>query len=112
MDVEVLVIPECPNEAKAMADVRSALDDVGLSRIPITKTVIDTQEEAERRHFGGSPTILIDGDDPFAAPGQSPALACRLFATPAGLAVVPDIRQLREAFKRAADVNLNTKGTM
>ena len=40
---------------------------------------------AGRRGFVRSPTILIDGVDPFGVPGQSPVVACRVYVTPAGL---------------------------
>jgi hypothetical protein len=29
--------------------------------------------------MAGSSTLLIDGDDPFARPGQAASLACRLY---------------------------------
>ena len=29
--------------------------------------------------MAGSPTILTDGTDPFARPGQQPSLSCRLY---------------------------------
>ena len=73
-----------------------------VARVPITATVIDTQEEAERRGFVGSPTILIDGEDPFAEPGQPVGVACRIYRNPAGPAGVPDLLLLRQALKRAA----------
>lgn len=110
MDVELLVVPDCPNEAPATALLRTALDDVGLARIPITTTVIDTAAEAERRRFIGSPTILIDGDDPFAERGQPAALACRIYRTTTGTAGIPDLRRLRQALKRAAAGNLQQSG--
>jgi hypothetical protein len=102
MDVELLAVPDCPNEAPAAALLRTALSDVGLARIPITTTVIDTVSQAERRGFIGSPTILIDGDDPFAEPGQPAALACRIYRNTTGPAGIPDLRQLRQTLKRAA----------
>jgi hypothetical protein len=112
MDVELLVVPDCPNEAPAAALLRSALDDVGLARIPITTTVIDTPAEAERHGFTGSPTILIDGDDPFAEPGQPAALGCRIYRNITGPAGIPDLRQLRQTLKRAAAANLQESGVV
>ena len=29
----------------------------------------------------GSPTLLVDGADPFARPGQPPSISCRLYLT-------------------------------
>ena len=112
MDVELLVVPDCPNEAPAEALLRTALDDVGLVRVPITTTVIDSASEAERRGFVGSPTILIDGDDPFAEPGHPAAIACRIYRNTSGPAGIPDLRQLRQALKRAAAANVQEGGAV
>jgi hypothetical protein len=97
MDVELLVVPGCPNEAPAAALLRTALADVGFARTPITTTVIDTPSQAARRRFIGSPTILIDGDDPFAESGQPAAVACRTYRNTTGPAGIPDLPQLRQA---------------
>lgn len=102
MDVELLVVAGCPSGTGAAALVQSAMRDIGLSDIKITVTVIGTQHEAERRGFPGSPTILINGDDPFTEPGQTPALACRIYAHATGPSGLPDLRLLRQALKRAA----------
>lgn len=98
-----------PNEAPTAAVLRTALDDVGLARISIVTT---TREEAERRGFVGSPTILIDGIDPFAEPRQSAALACRIYRNTAGPGGVPDLRQLRQTLKRVAAANLAAGGVV
>ncbi len=50
---------------------------------------VDSLEEAERLSFRGSPTGLIDGEDPFADPTAPVGLSCRLFPTPTGLAGAP-----------------------
>jgi hypothetical protein len=99
MDVELLVVPDCPHEKPAAQLLRSALDDIGLTGLDFQRTVIDTQEAAERRGFVGSPTILLDGVDPFEASGQPASIACRLYPGQDGL---PDLRALRRALKRAA----------
>ena len=112
MDVELLVIPDCPNEAPAAALLRTALDDVVLVRIPVTKVVIDSPEHAERRGFIGSPTILIDGDDPFAEPGQPAAVACRVYRNTTGPGGIPEPRRLQQALKRAAAANLKERGAV
>lgn len=102
MNVELLVVPDCPNAARAELLLRVALDDVGLSGVLPTKTVIDTQEAAAHRRFMGSPTILVDGADPFAEPDGKPGIACRLYANPTGPSGVPALSALRKALKQAA----------
>uniref|UniRef100_A0AAU2UVT8 Thioredoxin-like fold domain-containing protein n=1 Tax=Streptomyces sp. NBC_00003 TaxID=2903608 RepID=A0AAU2UVT8_9ACTN len=60
--------------ARVAERLRQALDAVGLSDTVFTTCVIAEQAEAERSGFTGSPTILIDGCDPFAEPGYAPGL--------------------------------------
>jgi hypothetical protein len=103
MDIELLVVPDCPNGPVAAALLRTALDDVGLTGSTFRTTVIDTQQRAEQRGFTGSPTILIGGLDPFVEPGRAPALACRIYRSVTGTAGVPSLGELRQALKRAAD---------
>jgi hypothetical protein len=106
MDVELLVTYECPNEGTAVALLRLALNEVGLTGTRVRTTVVTSQEQAERLGFAGSPTILINGNDPFAAPGRShAALACRIYRGPSGPngpAGVPDLAALRRAVEHAA----------
>jgi hypothetical protein len=79
MHVEVLVIPDCPHAQTTTAVVRRALDELGLTGTPVTTTVVTSHAQAEQLGFVGSPTVLIDGHDPFADPSLSPGLACRLY---------------------------------
>ncbi|MCX5181026.1 hypothetical protein [Streptomyces virginiae] len=103
MEIEVLVVPDCPNQQLAADRLRRALDDVGLPDTGFTtRVVIAGQADTERSAFTGSPTILINGRDPFAEPGTAPAVACRAYRTGHGLAGAPDLDQLRQALAQAA----------
>jgi hypothetical protein len=103
VDIELLVVADCPNESRALLALGSAFAQVGLGAQPVRVTVITNQNQAEERGFVGSPTILIDGVDPFAVPGQSPAVACRVYATPAGLAGVPPLDDVVAALTASRD---------
>lgn len=103
MDVELLVVPGCANQHSAAALLRTALDDIGLPGATVRTTVITTQQQADQRGFTGSPTIRLDGDDPFAQPGRPPALACRVYPGPDGPSPLPALSDLRQALKRAAE---------
>jgi hypothetical protein len=103
MDVELLVVPDCPNESVALSVLRSAFDRVGLAGQSARTTVIASQDQVEERGFVGSPTILIDGVDPFVVAGQSPAFACRVYATPAGLSGVPPLGDVISALTAASN---------
>ncbi len=110
MDVELLVVPDCPNESPTAQLLRTALRDVGLDGVGVTRTVISSQEQAESRHFTGSPTILIDGVDPFPTAGP-PSVACRIYLHPDRQSGLPELRALRKALKQAAATNIAAAGT-
>ena len=82
--------------------LRRALDDVGLGDTVVTTRVVAGQAEAERTAFTGSPTVLIDGRDPFAEPGRTPGLTCRVYRTPDGLVGLPALDDLRQVLRAAA----------
>lgn len=50
---------------------------------------------ANERSFRGSPTVLVDGRDPFADGGEAFGLACRVYPTEEGPAGSPTVAQLR-----------------
>lgn len=87
IDVEValLYVPDCPNRAAARELIELALARTHQSAV-IREQEIHSSEEAERRGLLGSPTILIDGRDPFAAGAGPAAMSCRLYLSDAGSA--------------------------
>ncbi|MDJ0344913.1 hypothetical protein QMK19_30320 [Streptomyces sp. H10-C2] len=97
MDIELVVVADCPNERPAADLMRQALKAVGEDKASFSTRVITTQAEAEQSGFTGSPTFLIQGRDPFADPGRPPGLSCRLYTTPRGVAGLPDMDQLQQA---------------
>ncbi|WP_377645567.1 hypothetical protein [Oryzobacter terrae] len=101
VQIELLVVPDCPHEAPAAELITLAVADTGV-QAQVTRTVITSQDQARLRGFVGSPTILLNGSDPFADPAAPAAMACRLYSTPEGLRGVPALRDLRQALKRAA----------
>lgn len=84
----------CPNWATADRRLAELSAELGFE---LRRRTVTTPEEAEAVHFLGSPTILIDGDDPFAAPGEACGLSCRVYETPDGLTGSPTTDQLRAA---------------
>ncbi len=81
--------------------LREALNLSGISQ-PIEHRLIETPEEAGECHFAGSPSILLNGRDPFTAPSSEVGLTCRLYPTPGGPAGVPTVEQLVAAIKGEA----------
>lgn len=102
MLVEVLHVPDCPNAQPTLARLDEALAAVGRAA-RVTSIVIETTDAARARGMRGSPTVLIDGTDPFETPGGGGELACRRFRTAAGLAGAPTTDQLIAALSLVKD---------
>jgi hypothetical protein len=103
MDVEVLVVADCPNEGGAVALVRRALDDVGLMQVPIRTRVVTDEQDAAKLGFVGSPTIRINGADPFPSRAGATGLACRVYVDHGVRSGLPGLSTLRQVLKREAD---------
>ena len=102
VDVELLVIPECPGSDEAAELLRTALVDIGLADTPFTVRIIDTDEAVRARRFAGSPAFVVDGLDLFESGTSEGAMACRVYQTPEGPRNVPALRDLRRALKEQA----------
>ena len=103
VDVELLVVPDCPNAQAASGLLTEALHAAGLDEVTIRMSVIDSQEAADERQFVGSPTILINGLDPFAERDRPPGLTCRIYLGPAGPSGLPEGDRVRKALIEAAN---------
>jgi hypothetical protein len=91
--LEVLHVPDCPNLSPLLECLAQVTD------LPVAIRVIETDAEAARFGMAGSPTLLVDGVDPFAAPGERECgVSCRLYRDDAGRIVsAPTVEQLRAA---------------
>ncbi len=85
----------CPNW-RTTAGLLARLADEGLD-VTVDHECIDSHETAVARGFHGSPTVLVDGVDPFAEESMPIGLACRIYQTPHGIAGSPTLSQLRRA---------------
>jgi hypothetical protein len=94
--LEILRVPGCPNAAVLETRLAQLLAD--RPDICVTSQLVAGQADAERLGMTGSPTLLADGADPFARPGQQPSLSCRLYFGEDGRPVpAPSLAQLRGA---------------
>jgi hypothetical protein len=84
----------CANVEVARNRLDVAFRLVGLDDVMIEYERVESAEEAEHRQFRGSPTILIDGHDPFAQESGPVGLACRLYRADDGADVAPSVAQL------------------
>lgn len=94
--MQVVFQPDCPGVA-LMTD-RIAVAALGLADVEVE---VVERSLAELAILGGSPTVLIDGIDPFPAADTGSEPHCRLYLTSAGLEGAPGIGDLRAAFVRS-----------
>lgn len=93
MNIVLLYFDGCPNWK--VADERIAAIAGERPDVTVEHRLVESIEEAERLGFHGSPSILVDGVDPFADPDAGVGLSCRLYQTPEGAAGAPSLQQLR-----------------
>jgi hypothetical protein len=110
MDVMVLAVAGCPHAALLEERLTAAL--AGGPAAVIIRRVITDHGEAARAGLRGSPTVLIDGWDPFAAPGQPASMSCRLYDNgPGRLEGAPSVGRLRQAIGHARQADDGPAGS-
>ena len=96
-DVRLVYFEDCPNWRVAEARLKEALASVGADPDAVIYEQVATVEEAEALGFRGSPTILLDGIDPFAERDAPAGLSCRIYRTAMGVQPTPTVEQLKAA---------------
>jgi hypothetical protein len=99
MRVEVLYFDGCPSYRAAERILRGVLvrED---AEADVELVAVNTDEEAQRLRFPGSPTIRVDGEDLFPVPARTGyALGCRMYATPEGLRGWPTAKMVWAALE-------------
>lgn len=107
MKLEILHVPDCPNLGPMLDRLRQATD------LPVTTRVIDNDADAARYGMAGSPTLLIDGTDPFASTDEAGqcacSVSCRLYHDETGKIIpAPSVQQVQAAIGAAAQDQPNT----
>jgi hypothetical protein len=101
MELTLLTVPGCPNAATFAERLAAVLAD--QPDATVRHLLIAGEAEAVQAGMHGSPTLLIDGVDPFAGPQARPSLSCRLYRDPAGrAAAAPSVQALRLALTQAS----------
>ena len=95
MHVTLLYFDDCPNWLVMDKQLRTLADE--NPELTMERRIVDTMEDAEATSFRGSPSVMIDGVDPFAEPDAPVGLSCRIYQTPDGPAGSPTLDQLRAA---------------
>jgi hypothetical protein len=103
MTVELLWWEGCPSHPETLADLERVLREEGINA-ELRRVEIESDEQARREHFPGSPTIRVDGEDIFPAEeGEPYSLTCRVYRLRDGrVSPTPDPEDLREALRRRA----------
>ncbi len=98
--IELLYWQGCPSYPEAKALLEQVLSDLGREDEIVTIDV-ESDEEAERLHFPGSPTIRVNGRDVDSEGANGrPALNCRIYHLPDGrVSPVPSREQLEAALR-------------
>ena len=80
MELKVLFIDGCPNSASLIDKVRRIITD--REDVSFEAVLVDDNNLARIANFHGSPTLLVNGRDPFWSgelSSYTEGLACRVF---------------------------------
>lgn len=102
VELVLLSVPDCPSAATFEERLAAAL--AAHPAVVVRRRVIRDEREAAEAGMHGSPTLLVDGRDPFAAPGESASLSCRLYRDAAGqTGPAPSVEELRKVLSAAGE---------
>lgn len=99
MHVSFLSIDDCPNADLGRQRLIEALETLDLDPSIVAYTTVDTTEQAERLLFRGSPSIFVDGIDPFADKDTPVGLSCRIYRTEAGIEGAPSVAAILKTLR-------------
>jgi hypothetical protein len=101
--VELLWWPGCPSTPRALRELRAIMRELGLDPERIELHEMETDADAVRERFPGSPTIRVDGADADPPPADEPAgLTCRIYRLADGrVSPTPDLARVRAALAAA-----------
>lgn len=99
MNLELLYFDGCPTYKTAGKTLKEVLKEEGIEA-ELQLVAVNTDEEAQKMKFPGSPTIRVDGQDLFPTAGQANwYLGCRVYVTPEGLKGSPTAQMIRAALR-------------
>ncbi len=106
--VTVLTVPDCPNVPIIRERITEALEG---RTVPVEWIEVRDTDAAFRQGMTGSPTLLLDGLDPFAHDGAQPSLSCRLYRHADGTTDgAPSVADLRRALAAGGPAEEPGKG--
>ena len=101
MRIEFLYWEGCPSHEEALRRLTKVLQEEGVER-PVEVIRVETDEDAQRLRFPGSPTIRFDGVDiqPEGAAHMGSALTCRTYWVNGRPTPLPTEEMIRQALRR------------
>ena len=112
MHIRFLYYEDCPSHDQALERLRQVMAEEGIqAEVEVIK--VETEEQAQRLHFIGSPTILVNGEDIDPPPPDARyALTCRAYRLEDGrISPLPSPDMIRRALRTAKDRNTPTRST-
>jgi len=100
MKITIQYFEGCPHWKLADERVLTVLRGLGRKDVFVEHQLIDSPELAARVGFHGSPTILIDGRDPFASRAEPVGMTCRVYRTDEGPQGAPTVAELQRLLSR------------
>ncbi len=102
MRVSFLYYEECPSYDIALERLREVMAEEGLpDDVEVIK--VETEEQAHKLRFVGSPTIRVDGQDIDPPSDPRYALTCRVYRLEDGrISPLPSKDMIRRAFRSPA----------
>ncbi len=93
MKITLQYFDSCPNWKVTDERVKTVIS-AHAREAELHYQLIESPDDAEKYGFHGSPTLLVDGVDPFATENTEVGFACRLYFTDSGPAEAPTVEQI------------------
>lgn len=104
MVIDLLYFAGCPSWQDGLENLKTALAHEKIDA-HIRVVQIETNEDAARLRFLGSPSFQVHGVDLWQDERATYVLICRVYSTPPGMRGVPTVEMLRQKLHVYAKIN-------
>mgnify|MGYP000924437245 CR=1 FL=1 len=98
MQIDLLYFAGCPSWQDALENLKAAFDAEQVNA-EIRLVLVETDEDAARLKFLGSPSFQVNGADWWPGQRERYNLSCRVYATPQGMTGTPTVEMLQEKLR-------------
>jgi hypothetical protein len=102
MKIEPLYFDGCPSWQAGLDNLKTALHHEGAAAA-IELVKVNDDADAEAKHFLGSPSFRVDGEELWPEARAQFALGCRVYHTPQGLKGAPTVEMLTEKIRNLSE---------